>query len=107
MSTVKAAKALETASEAQVSHQEQSQITINSIVRLGPWHGRIVDILTSTATGERYGRVKLVKHLPGVSEVHPLSAFKAASLADVEWELETMQARYQQAWQEVLCENPN
>ena len=64
---------------------------------LGPWHRRIVDILTSAATGEQYGRVKLVKHLPGVTEVHPLSAFKPANLADVEWELETMQARYQQA----------
>ncbi len=97
--------AVETASESRATRQEQSQIALNSIVRLGPWHGRIVDILTSAATGEQYGRVKLVKHLPGVTEVHPLSAFKPADLADVEWELETMQARYQQAWQEVLCES--
>ncbi len=107
MSAVQATRASETAPEPQSLHQEQSQIAINSIVQLGPWHGRIVDILTSAATGEQYGRVKLVKHLPGVTEVHPLSAFKPANLADVEWELETMQARYQQAWQEVLCENPN
>ncbi len=83
----------------------QSQIIINSIVRLGPWHGRIVDILTSDTTDEKYGRVKLVKHLPGVTEIHPLNKFKPASLTDAEWELQVMQERYQQAWQEVLCES--
>jgi len=79
------------------------EIKLNSIVRLGPWHGRVVDILTSDNTGEKYGRIKLIKHAPGVTEIHPFSALKLATLTDAEWELKVMQERYAQAWQEVLC----
>jgi hypothetical protein len=79
------------------------EIKLNSIVRLGPWHGRVVDILTSDSTGEKYGRIKLIKHAPGVTEIHPFSVLKPATLTDAEWELKVMQERYAQAWQEVLC----
>lgn len=80
-----------------------ADIQLNSIVRLGPWHGRVVDILTSDATGEKYCRVKLIKHAPGVTEIHPLHSLKPATLTDAEWELKVIQERYTQAWQEVLC----
>ncbi|MBN2007084.1 MAG: hypothetical protein JXA21_27280 [Anaerolineae bacterium] len=85
------------------SHEEANAITVNSIVRLGPWHGRVVEILTSDSTGEKYARVKLIKHAPGVTEIHPFSALKVATLSEAEWELKVMQDRYAQAWQEVLC----
>lgn len=85
------------------SREDANAITVNSIVRLGPWHGRVVEILTSDSTGEKYGRIKLIKHAPGVTEIHPLSALKVATLNEAEWELKVMQDRYAEAWQEVLC----
>lgn len=105
MSELEHVKIEETLQGQSEKNAAQSRIVINSIVRLGPWHGRIVDILTSDATNEKYGRVKLIKHLPGVTEIHPLSKFKSATLTDAEWESQVMQERYQQAWQEVLCES--
>lgn len=83
--------------------ESAGEIALNSIVRLGPWHGRVVEVLTSDSTGEKYGRIKLIKHAPGVTEIHPFSALKLATLTDAEWELKAMQDRYAQAWQEVLC----
>ena len=63
------------------------------LIRLGPWCGRVVDILTSETTGERFARVQLLKHQPGVTEVHPVSALKSATLADAQLELDALQNR--------------
>ena len=48
------------------------------VIRLGPWYGAIAEILTNE-DGDIFARVKLVKHRPGITEVHPLSALTPAT----------------------------
>lgn len=73
------------------------KLTINSLVRLGPWHGRIVDFLMSETTGERFARVKLLKHFTEGTEVHPVDAFKRVTVADAQIELQALEQRLSKA----------
>ena len=73
------------------------------LVRLGPWFGRVVDILTSCSTGEKFGRVHFAKHLPGVTEVHPLGALSPATIEQVREAQDAMEARFKASWEELLC----
>jgi hypothetical protein len=81
---------------------DTNQLRVGAIVRLGPWTGRIVDILVSETTGERYGRVRFVKHAAGVTEVHPLGEFKPAALKQMRREVEARRAQIETAQKELL-----
>ena len=55
------------------------------IIKLGPWSGAIVEILTNE-DGAKFARVKLVKHRAGITEVHPLKNLKPATFQDIQSE---------------------
>ena len=73
------------------------KLTINSLVRLGPWHGRIVDFLVGEKTGERFARVKLLKHIADITEIHPVEAFVVGTLKGAEQELAILEQRVNRA----------
>ena len=52
------------------------------IVKLGPWNGVIVDLMTNE-DGECFARVKLVKHKPNITEVHPANLIKPSTMEAV------------------------
>jgi hypothetical protein len=81
---------------------DTNELRVGAIVRLGPWTGRLVDTLVSEITGERYGRVRFVKHAAGVTEVHPLGEFKSATLKQMRREIEARQAQIEAAQKELL-----
>lgn len=80
-----------------------SGLKIGSYIRLGPWCGRIVAVLTDDETGEKYARVKLLKHIPGVTEVHPLGDLKPATVEELEKEAARMKRNVSLTMDEILC----
>ena len=70
------------------------------IVKLGPWSGAIVEILTNE-DGAKFARVKLVKHRPGITEVHPLDNLRPATRGDIEREHDVIVSAHNRNLSEV------
>jgi hypothetical protein len=76
---------------------------IGNLIRLGPWFGRIIDILESTTTGEKFARVKLVKHQAGITEIHPVADLAPATVEQVQQTMNAVRARQAKPWLEILA----
>ena len=61
----------------------KKELEAGTIVRVGPWCGRVVDILTSDITREKHVLVKLVKHFDIVTEVRKISEVSIASVEEL------------------------
>lgn len=75
---------------------------LNDLIRLGPWFGRIVGILTDDATGEKFARAKLIKHWTVVAEICPIVDLSPATEAQVQQAMNAVQERQKVEWLEIL-----
>lgn len=80
----------------------KKQFEIGQLIRLGPWFGRVTDIFTSERTGEKFARVRLSKHLPGITEVHTMEDLSPATEEQANRARAAELRRHTEAW-EAIC----